>query len=237
MVAAAAQKSMAEQLLLDLPLRAALGREDFLVASSNEAAVRLVDEWPKWPTHGAILVGPAGCGKSHLAYVWQSGSHAEVVAAATTTKESLPSLFANRALCLEDIEAGQFEETMMFHALNLARQEGGHVLLSSRLEPALWQVKLPDLASRLKALPVVHILPPDDALLRAVLVKQFADRQIVADEALIGYMVLRMPRSAGAARALVAEIDRQAMVEKAEITRPFVAKVMARVQSPELFTT
>ena len=236
-MAAAAQKSMAEQLLLDLPLRTALGREDFLVAPSNEAAVRLVDEWPQWPTHGAILVGPAGCGKSHLAHVWQSRSHAEVAAVATTTKESLPGLFANRALCLEDIEAEQFEETMMFHALNLARQEGGHVLLSSCLEPALWQVKLPDLASRLKALPVVHILPPDDALLRAVLVKQFADRQIVVDEALIGYMVLRMPRSAAAARALVAEIDRQAMVEKAEITRPFVAKVMARVQSPELFTT
>ena len=153
------------------------------------------------------------------------------------SKGSSTELFASKALCLEDIEVGQFDETMLFHALNLARQEGGHVLLSSRLEPAQWQVKLPDLASRLKALPVVHILPPDDALLRAVLVKQFADRQIVVDEALIGYMILRMPRSAAAARALVAEIDRQAMVERAEITRPFVAKVMARVESPDLFTT
>jgi len=233
----AAQTLMAEQLLLDLPLRAALGREDFLVAASNEAAVRLVDEWPNWPTHGAILVGPAGCGKSHLVRVWQSRSHAEVAAATTTTREALPGVFANKALCLEDIDVGQFDETMMFHALNLARQEGGHVLLSSRLEPALWQVKLPDLVSRLKALPMVHILRPDDALLRAVLVKQFTDRQIVVDEALIGYMILRMPRSAAAARALVAEIDRQAMVEKAEITRPFVAKVMARVESPDLFTT
>ena len=233
----AALKLMAEQLLLDLPLRAALGREDFLVAPSNEAAVRLVDEWPNWPTHGAILVGPAGCGKSHLVRVWQSRSHAEVATGTTTTTEALPDLFANKALCLEDIDVGQFDETMMFHALNLARQERGHVLLTSRLEPALWQVKLADLASRLKALPVVHILPPDDALLRAVLVKQFVDRQIVVDEALIGYMILRMPRSAAAARALVAEIDRQAMVEKAEITRPFVAKVMARVESPDLFTT
>ena len=228
---------MAEQLLLDLSYRAALGRDDFLVAPSNEAAVRLVDEWPNWPTHGAVLVGPAGCGKSHLAHVWQAKSHAQVMAAAQAKKESLPQHFSERALCLEDIEPGQFDEAMMFHALNLARQEGGHVLLSSRLEPALWQVKLPDLVSRLNALPLVHILPPDDALLRAVLVKQFSDRQIVVDEALIGYMVLRMPRSAAAARALVAEIDRQAMVEKAEITRPFVAKVMARVENPDLFTT
>ena len=98
---------MAEQLLLDLTHRAALEREDFLVAPSNEAAVRLVDGWPQWPTHGAILVGPAGCGKSHLAQVWQARSHAEVDAARTITKENLPRYFRNKALCIEDIGAGQ----------------------------------------------------------------------------------------------------------------------------------
>ena len=228
---------MAEQLLLDLPLRTALGRDDFLVAASNEAAVRLVDEWPQWPTHGAILVGPAGCGKSHLAQVWQARSQAEIDAARAITKENLPGYFRSKALCIEDIEAGQFDELMMFHALNLARQEGRHVLLSSRVDPLLWQVKLPDLASRLKALPLVHILSPDDALLRGILVKQFADRQIVVDEVMINYMMLRMPRSAAAARALVAEIDREAMTQKAEVTRPFLAKVMAKLENPELFTT
>ena len=228
---------MAEQLLLDLPLRTALGRDDFLVASSNEAAVRLVDEWPQWPTLGVILVGPAGCGKSHLAQVWQARSQAKIATAHLISKENLPSLFGTKALCIEDIEAGKFDEFMMFHALNLARQEGGHVLLSSRGDPMLWQVKLPDLASRLKALPMVHILSPDDALLRGILVKQFADRQIVVDEAMISYMMLRMPRSAGAARALVTEIDRESMMQKAEVTRPFIAKVMAKLESPELFTT
>ena len=227
---------MAEQLLLDLTHRAALGRDDFLVAPSNEAAVRLVDEWPKWPTHAAILVGPEGTGKNHLAHVWQARSHAEIAAARDVTKESLPRLFMHKSLCLEDIESDNFDEMMMFHALNLARQEGGHVLLSSRVDPLLWHIKLPDLASRLKALPLVHILPPDDTLLRGILVKQFGDRQIVLDEATISYMIVRMARSAAAARALVMKIDRQAMMEKAEVTRPFVAKVMARMANPDLFT-
>jgi len=117
----------------------------------------------------------------------------------------------------------------------LARQQGGQVLLTSRLEPRLWQLKLPDLASRLKALPLVHISAPDDALLRGVLVKLFADRQISVDEAVVSYMLTRMARSLAAARSLVAEIDRAAMVEKAEITRPFVARVMAAHESPDLF--
>ena len=228
---------MPEQLLLDLPLRIASGRDDFLVASSNEAAVRLVDEWPQWPTHGAILVGPAGCGKSHLAQVWQARSQAAIASAQLIGKENLPGYFRSRALCIEDIAAGQFDELMMFHVLNLAQQVGGHVLLSSRFDPLLWQVKLPDLASRLKALPLVYIMSPDDALLRGILVKQFADRQIGVDEAMISYLMLRMPRSAAAARALVAEIDREAMIQKAEVTRPFLTKVMAKLQSPELFTT
>ncbi len=228
---------MAEQLLLDLRQRAALGRDDFLVASSNEAAVSLVDEWPQWPTHGAILVGPPGCGKSHLAQVWQARSHASVVDAQSVNKENLPTYFEHKAICIEDVAPGRFDEPAIFHALNLARQERGHVLLSSRMDPILWQVKVADLASRLSALPLVHILPPDDALLRGILVKQFTDRQIVVDEAMITYMLLRMPRSAAAARALVAEIDREAMTQKAEVTRPFVAKVMAKLDNPELFTT
>ncbi len=231
------QKLMAEQLLLDLPLRIASGRDDFLVASSNEAAVRLVDEWPQWPTHGVILVGPAGCGKSHLAQVWQARSKAAIASAQLISKENLPGYFRSKALCIEDIAAEQFDELMMFHALNFAQQEAGHVLLSSRFDPLLWQVKLPDLASRLKALPLVYIMSPDDALLRGILVKQFADRQIGVDEAMISYMMLRMPRSAAAARALVAEIDREAMIQKAEVTRPFLTKVMAKLESPELFTT
>ena len=228
---------MGEQLLLDLRFRTALGRDDFLVAPSNESAVRLVDEWPQWPTHGAILVGPAGCGKSHLAQVWQTRSQAAIASAPLISKENLPNYFRDKALCIEDIAAGQFGALMMFHALNLAQQEGGHVLLSSRFDPLSWQVKLPDLASRLKALPLVYILSPDDALLRGILVKQFADRQIVVDEAIISFMMLRMPRSAAAARTLVAEIDREAMIQKVEVTKPFLAKLMAKLENPQLFTT
>ena len=223
------------QLLLDLSHRTALGRDDFLVAPSNAAAVKLVDDWPDWPAHAAVLVGPEGAGKSHLATVWQVRAKAPLIALHELTTPNAPALLSSGALALEHDEGRGFDETALFHTLNLARQQGGQVLLTSRLEPRLWQVKLPDLASRLKALPLVHISAPDDALLRGVLVKLFADRQINVDEAVVSYMLTRMARSLAAARSLVAEIDRAAMVEKAEITRPFVARVMAAHESPDFF--
>jgi chromosomal replication initiation ATPase DnaA len=226
-----------KQIPFELPQREAQGRDDFLVTPSNEAAVSLIDAWPHWPAYGAILIGPAGAGKSHLTRVWQAASLAEIVPAATVTKDSVPDLMARSAVCLEDVRPGSVDETGLFHLLNLARQHNGHVLLTSETEPVQWHVKLPDLRSRLAALPVVRILPPDDDLLRGVLVKLFTDRQIAVDEALISYMMLRMPRSLAAARDLVALIDREALVSKAEVTRNFVAKVMVNYDSPGLFTT
>ena len=224
-----------QQLLLDLPHRPALGRDDFLVTGSNTAAVSLIDDWPNWPAHAAILVGPGGSGKSHLSHVWQQVSKASVLPLAELQTEAVINLMASNALVLEDARPGHFDQTALFHAINLARQQKGHILITSELEPKAWSVSLPDLASRLSAIPVVHILPPDDALLRGVLVKLFADRQISVDEALISFVLARMPRSLQAAQRLVAEVDRQALTAKAEITRHFVSKIMAEVFVPDLF--
>jgi chromosomal replication initiation ATPase DnaA len=223
------------QLLLDLPLRQALGRDDFLVTSSNSAAVELIDQWPHWPTLGAIIVGPPGSGKSHLVEVWRQKAGAAISSAKDLSVAAVPQLFENGALAVEDLAEANYDERALFHALNLARQQGGQVLLTARSAPASWRFEVPDLASRLNALPVVSILPPDDALLRGVTVKLFSDRQINVDEAMVSFILLRMPRSLDAARALVAEIDRQALEQRAEVTKPFLSKVLATFSSPAVF--
>jgi chromosomal replication initiation ATPase DnaA len=224
-----------QQLLLDLPHRPALGRDDFLVTESNRAAVSLIDEWPHWPSHAAILVGPKGSGKSHLSNVWQQASQAAALPLAELQTPAVAALMASNALVLEDATPSHFDQTALFHALNQARQQKGYLLITSELEPKAWNVSLPDLASRLGALALVNILPPDDTLLRGVLVKLFVDRQINVDEAVISFILARMPRSLEAAQKLVAEVDRLALTAKAEITRPFVAKIMAEVFVPDLF--
>lgn len=223
------------QLVLELPLRTAFGRDDFLVTPSNAAAVALVDSYPAWPHYGAVLVGGRGSGKSHLLEVWRQASGARLVEADRIASEPPDRLLGQGALAIDNAPGPQLDDRALFHLLNYAMQTGGHVLIASENDPAQWNVTLPDLASRLKALPVARLDPPDDALLRGVLVKHFADRQLSVEEPVISYLMLRMPRSLDAARVLVAELDALALAEKTPVTRPLAARVLQRMTEPGLF--
>ena len=224
-----------EQLALDLPHRAATGREDFLVSPANEAAVSAIDRWPEWPSPVLVLVGAPGAGKSHLADVWRTRSGASSVTASQLDREIIPELMKPGAVVVEDAPGKQLDEVALFHLINLARETGGSVLITSQGFPAQWNVALPDLRSRLKAAQVAELGAPDDALLRGVLVKLFADRQLQVSEAVISFMLTRMERSLDAARSLVAAIDARALAERAEITRGLVSRVMHEEFEPDLF--
>ena len=73
--------------------------------------------------------------------------------------------------------------------------------------------------------------PPDDALLRAVLVKLFADRQLAVDESLVGYVAPRIERSFAAARAVVARLDEEAMRQQAAVNQGVRRRNSARDRS------
>ena len=225
---------MAKQIPLDLPHQTAMSRDDFLVTDANRAAMALVDQWPAWPSHGAILCGPTGCGKTHLAAIWQDMAQAHCVEAAALRHQQVPGVLANGSIVIENLHVTGIDEAALFHLLNLVRHNKTHVLITSRVPPQELSLALSDLRSRLSSLPMVSIAAPDDPLLRGVLVKQFADRQIFVDEALINYLLARMPRSLGMARDLVARIDAEALTEKAEITRTFAGRVLAQMTSPEM---
>jgi chromosomal replication initiation ATPase DnaA len=224
---------LSTQLVFDLAVRPASGRDDFLVTPANQTAVALVDSWPQWPSFGAVISGAHGAGKTHLAEVWRQTANAHVTAASAVTVEAVPELLISGALVVEDVDAGQVDEAALFHLLNHVRQSKGWVLLTSSQWPRAGLL-LPDLVSRLTALPVAAILQPDDALLRGVLVKHFADRQIAVDEALVSYLVARMPRSLDMARLLVSRLDAAALEQRVDVTRAFAGKILAEMENPDL---
>lgn len=219
------------QLPLDLGHRPALGMEDFLVAECNRAAVAWLDRWPRWPGPALVIHGPAGCGKTHLAHVWQAESGAVSIVPGDLAAASPPALMGRaRAGVIEGADAGLTDagERGLLHLYNWLAEAGGHLLLTGACAPARWPLRLPDLASRLGAAPAVAVGPPDDALLAAVLVKQFADRQLPVGEEVVTYLLPRMERSFDAVRRLVAALDRAALAARRPVTVPLVREVLAR---------
>ncbi len=217
-----------DQLVLDLPHRAALGAEDFLISQSNRAAADVIDRWPDWPQASVLVVGPPRAGKSHLANVWRLKSGAARLQAGAVCEADVAAAAAGKALLVEDLHAGVGDERVLFHLLNLVREHKLSMLLTSRVPAGELEVSLPDLRSRLRALPLVSIAAPDEALLRAVLVKHFTDRQLMVEPHTIGYIALHMEQSMEAAATIVADIDKAAMASHRKVTRALAAEILAR---------
>jgi chromosomal replication initiation ATPase DnaA len=221
------------QLVLDLPHREALGAEDFLVSRSNAAAVDLVDSWPRWSHPAVLVVGPKGSGKSHLANVWRKKSGANEVAASGLADAAVSLLERQNALVVEDIDRGVASERTLFHLLNLARESRHSMLLTSRAAPGEVEIELPDLRSRLRALPLVRIDAPDEALLQAVLVKLFSDRQLVVEPHVVSYIARHIERSMDTASRVVAETDRLSLAMQRKVTRRVAAEALKAISGQD----
>jgi chromosomal replication initiation ATPase DnaA len=225
----AAEKIEPSQLVFDLPHREAQGMEDFLLSRSNAAAVELVDRWPNWVHPAAMVSGPSGAGKTHLAHVWAGRSSAVVLAAAELCDATVDVLGRHGQLVVEDVDRAPFDERVLFHLLNLTREKGFSLLITSRAAPGELAIALPDLRSRLRALPLAAIAAPDEALLKAVLVKLFADRQLDVEPHVVGYLALHMEQSMQAANEVVAAADRLALARQRRVSRTVAAEALASV--------
>jgi len=213
------------QLILDLGHRPALGEADFLVTPSNEAAIQWLDRWPDWPAPVLTLQGPPGCGKTHLARVFAARSDAAMIEARALATEAVPTLLGLAQACVVD-DADRAAAEPLLHLHNLVVERRGTILLTAQEPPARWPGLLPDLRSRLSAAPVVAVAAPDDALLAALLVKLFADRQLAVGEDLVLFLLRHMERSFEAARRLVADLDAAALRERRAITVPLARSVL-----------
>lgn len=199
-------------------------RDDFLEGPANAAGLALVDRWPDWPNQTMFLVGPEGSGKSHLAAIWAEQSGARSTSAHALTAAEVPGALATGALVIEDLKAADIDERALFHLLNLAREEDAFVLMTARTSPT--QVELRDLRSRLRAVPAVELLPPDDHLFRALIVKFCADRQLAVDETVVSYLTTRLERSYAAVRQAVELLDTEALRLGRPVTRALAAELL-----------
>jgi len=214
------------QLAFALPHAESLSRDNFLEGPANAAALALVDGWPEWPNRTMLLAGPEGSGKSHLAAIWAEQAGARATSAHALTAANVPAELATGALVVEDLRAASFDERALFHLLNLAREEEAYILITARELPSALEIELRDLRSRLRALPVVSLQPPDDHLFRALIVKFCADRQLAVDEQVVSYLSTRLERSYAAARRAIELLDAEGLRQGRPVTRALAAELL-----------
>jgi len=188
----------------------------FVVSDCNKQAHDWIMRWPDWNSHATIIYGDAGSGKTHLGYIWAKKADAKTgaVEASNLTENTL----------IENIE--QHDETALFHLLNTAKENSLFLLLTASCAPKQLPYSLPDLTSRLLALPAIAINPPDDDALSGAMRKQFSDRQLKVDDEVIAYLLPRMERSFTAIAQAVEKLDKQALSEQKPITIPFARKLL-----------
>lgn len=228
---------MARQLALDLTIPPALSRDDFLTTAANRDALAMLDRPDAWPGGRLLLIGGPGSGKSHLARFWAEENGAHILRAATISPTGVDAaLPPGGALVVENAYeiAGISEaEDALFHLWNLAGARQVLLLITARMPPRDWGIQLPDLLSRLNSAAQAVLGPPDDALLPAVLVKLFADRQIQVAPDVVDWLTLRMERDLGLARHLVAAIDRKSLADRRPVTRRLAAELLDKLSPVE----
>ena len=225
------------QIPMDLPHRAGMTRADFIVGAANAQAIALVDSWPAWSSPVALVAGPVGSGKTHLANIWRAQTGGTILRAASLRDADVPAVVGSGAVAVEDLHAGPLDEAALFHLLNLAVERKAPLLMTSRVWASALPVRLPDLRSRLQAARPVELGEPDDELLRRVLVKLFADRQLAVDSGVVDYIALRMERSLEGANVIVADLDREALAAATPVTKRLAGLSLARIfdHQPDLF--
>lgn len=221
------------QLAFDFPHRPSQSGEDFIVAPSNAAAVAWVDAWPDWLAPALVVYGPAGCGKSHLASVWQARAGALRLTLPQTDRfDPLQAMAGATAAVVEDVDrwiAAEDAQRQLFHLYNVVAERRGHLMLTARVPPAMWPMSLADLRSRIAAAPAAAIEPPDEDLVAALLMKLFADRQLKVGDEVFTFLLARMDRSFDAARRLVVALDEAALDARRNLTIPLAGEVLRQV--------
>lgn len=199
---------------------------DFIRGAGNEDALALVERWPDWPYSMVLLHGPKGCGKTHLAHVFAARARATFIAPerlGTATADQL--LVGNHAWVLDGIEAVK-DSAALAQLINHARARGDYVLMTARAAAPELTITLPDLRSRLLALPSISLGAPDDALLMGLLAKQFADRQLRITPEVLAVAVLHIERSYEAAQAFVRTLDMRSLAKGKAVTTALVREVI-----------
>ena len=183
--------------------------KDIFKSSCNEIAIEMIEKWPDWPSDNRIICiyGPAGSGKTHLSNIWMQKSKA--ITYNEINHLSLDNIYSiNKPIIFENLSNNNnWPENLLFEFINDVRSSGNYLLITCSKNPLKLNWKLNDIISRFSSFTNIEIKLPNDDLIKKVLIKCFADRQLSLDKQYIDYISMRIERSYLAINKIVDIID------------------------------
>ena len=216
------------QLPLSLVLPDRQDIAEFFVTSANQLAYDWIALWPDWPQpyRSVNIYGPKGCGKSHLGQIYASKSHCLTLQSLSSFKRE--DCQAYDGFLLDNLSCeGAWHEEALFHFMNFLAETGKTALVTSLTPVSQMSWRLPDLASRMRALASQQVGMPDDELLAALLDQYFADRQCMVQEPAVRYIMARVERSYEAVAEIAQAVDKISLAEKRPVTIKLIKPLFA----------
>lgn len=173
-----------------------------IVSPANATAFAGLGGGTVWPGRCAILLGPPRSGKSLMARYF----------------------LAQGGTVIDDADAS--DDEALFNAWNRAQENDARLLLVSRWRPADWDIRLPDLRSRLGAALLLEISAPDDEMIEQLLQKQMTDRGVAISIDALRYVKRRVERSYAAIETFARNANALAMAENAPVNLGLVKRLL-----------
>ena len=205
--------------------------ETLIVTDANRAAARLILDWRAWPGGALALIGPRGSGKTHLALAWALEAGARQVSP-RAAPEDAAAIFreAGGRVLIDEADRGA-DEGALWRLLDLAKSEGGAVLLAGVKPPSAWDSASPDLRSRLASMAVARLGEPDEALMEVVLRRLCREQFIHLSDDAARYLARRLPRTFAAAYALAAALDADLAKGAKPVAVPAARRALEKAQA------
>lgn len=214
-----------QQLCLEFPISAKYEIEDYYVSEDNHKIIEFIKKWPNWGEEKyskiLILYGEEGCGKSHLVHIWQKISNAKFLSKETYSN---PYSYIEKSFVLENIE--NLDQEMLMHLINVVEEKQQYLLMTSRVMPINLKFTLPDLSSRIRAIPFFTINTPSNELFKAVLYKHLSDRNLQVNMVAIDYIIPRIERSFTKLIRFVNKLEAASRISKKPITIPLIKAII-----------
>ena len=181
----------------------ACSEDEYIVSAANREAYDYVVMWPRWIDFATVLVGDRCSGKTYLSSIWQQKANAMAITL-DNIEYYRDFMHKYENFLIDDAHLLSDFEGEIMHVYNIIKEQKKNLLVTTVKGHVF---KLPDLRSRLLAVPNYHIVQPDDYLTAMLIIKAFAEHDIAINPRMLEYVSARVDREYQSIQNLARDVN------------------------------